>query len=275
MWDVAFGPDGTRLAACGNKGVRIWGVANREVQATWPSQSWFIECLAFSPDGKRLATGGAEGIVELWDTATGQKVQTFRGHLGSVETLAFGPDGTRLATGGADGTLRLWDTTARRDAISITKDGLSATEIPALSPDGQTLLTGFYFGQAKAPPALGHRDGRTALRPDRAPAADALISAWTADSKRLYIATRGRPSTSWMSRPARSSVRSRSTPCPRTRQYMRTAISLCESGRRSPDGTIRLRDTRTGALSRTIGRLDGEARLGLGVQSGRLAAARS
>ncbi len=59
--DVAFSPDGKRLAACGNKGIRIWGVANREAQATWPSESRFIECLAFSPDGKRLAAGAPRG----------------------------------------------------------------------------------------------------------------------------------------------------------------------------------------------------------------------
>ena len=85
--------------------------------------------------------GGVEGLVELWDTATGQKVQTFKGHFGPVNALAFSPDGTRLATGGADGTLRLWDTTARRDAVSIPQDGPSHSEFPELSPDGRTLLT--------------------------------------------------------------------------------------------------------------------------------------
>ena len=168
LWDVAFSPDGKRLAAFANKGIRIWDVASRKTQATWPSDSKGSPDLAFSSDGNRLATGGVEGLVELWDTATGHKVQTFKGHFGPVLAIAFSPDGTRLATGCADGTLRLWDATARRDAVSIPQDGLPRTETPELSPDGQTLVTGFEWNRAKATPVLGHRDGRAALRPDRA-----------------------------------------------------------------------------------------------------------
>src|SRR5262249_11853242 len=141
VWDAAFSPDGKRLAACANKGIRIWDVASRETQATWPSDSRASTRLAFSPDGKRLATGGMEGMVELWDAAGGRRVQTFKGHFGSVSAMAFSPDGARLATGGADGALRLWDATARRDAVSIPKEGVSPGELPELSPDGQTLLT--------------------------------------------------------------------------------------------------------------------------------------
>ena len=114
--------------------------------------------------------GGVEGLAELWDTATGQKVQTFKGHFGPVNALAFSPDGTRLATGGADGTLRLWDTTARRDAVSIPQDGPSPLEIPQAQPRRPDSPDGFRFGRAQAPPAVGHRDGRAALRPDRASA---------------------------------------------------------------------------------------------------------
>ena len=149
--DASFSPDGKRLAACGDRGIRIWDVASRETQATWPSDSRARHVPGLQPGRQAPGDGGLEGSVELWDTATGQRVQTFKGHFGPVHAMAFSPDGARLATGGADGTLRLWDATGRRDAVSIPKDGLLAgvPKSPQLSPDGQTLLTGFRVGRRR------------------------------------------------------------------------------------------------------------------------------
>jgi WD40 repeat protein len=50
--------------------------------------------MAFSPDGKRLASASREGIIKLWDLATGQETMTLKGS----EYVAFSPDGWRLAT---------------------------------------------------------------------------------------------------------------------------------------------------------------------------------
>ena len=159
LWNAVFSPDGKRLAACANKGIRIWDVTSRGTQATWPSGSKAARGLAFSPDGNCLATGSIEGLVELWDSATGQKVQVFKGHFGGVHLLAFSSDGKRLATWGADGTLRVWDATSRRDTVSVPKNGQSYSEEPALSPDGRTLLTDHESGVRRRPPVLGHRHG--------------------------------------------------------------------------------------------------------------------
>jgi WD40 repeat protein len=37
----------------------------------------FIRAMTFSPDGKRFATGGQDGLVILWDPATGKEVARF------------------------------------------------------------------------------------------------------------------------------------------------------------------------------------------------------
>jgi WD40 repeat protein len=136
-----FSPDGTRLAACRYDGIRIWNVTSREPVAFWPSEHMFGGRLAFSHDGKQLARAGYGGIAEVWDTATGRKVQTFKGHSGVIQSIAFSPDGTRLATGGADGTVRLWDIARSGDAAAISPpESEMGWGIADLSPDGRSLL---------------------------------------------------------------------------------------------------------------------------------------
>ncbi len=135
-----FSPDGTRLAACGVDGIRIWNVTSREPVAFWPSERMFGGRLAFCQDGKYLARAGYGGIAEVWDTATGRKVQTLKGHSGVIHSVAFSPDGTRLATGGADGTVRLWDIARSGDAAAISlPDSETRWDLADFSPDGRSL----------------------------------------------------------------------------------------------------------------------------------------
>jgi WD40 repeat protein/serine/threonine protein kinase len=277
VWAAAFSPDGKRLAACGTQGIRIWNLASRETPVTWPSDSGFGNCLAFSPDGNRLAMGGVEGLVELWDTATGQKVQTFKGHFGPVHALAFSPDGTRLATGGADGTLRLWDTTAQRDVVSIPQDGSSLLEIPALSPDGLTLLTDYGDGRGRRPRLWNTATGEPRCAPIELPQAvdsgaastpDEKRSylavgraAWTADGKRLYLADSGK-TVRVVDVTSGKVIRTFTVGVETKGQISFTyfmALSPNEKwcAHACPDGAIQVRNAQTGALFRTVKGLDG------------------
>ena len=253
--DAAFSPDGKRLAACADKGIRIWDVASRETQATWPSDSKRQPSLAFSPDGNRLATGGFGGMVELWDTATGQKVQTFKGHFGPVHAMAFSPDGTRLATGGVDGTLRLWDATARRDSVSDPQRRAVARGDPQLSPDGQTLLTGHESGARRRLRLWDTATGQPRCGPIELPQA-VVSQAWTADGRRLYVADAGK--TMRVVDVASGKV-VRTFPIDAETNRYRIALSPDEKwcAHPGPGGTIQVREARTGALFRTLRGLDG------------------
>jgi WD40 repeat protein len=75
---------------------------------------------ALSPDGRRVALGRDDGIVRLYDTATGVSLGELVGHHSAVAGLAFSDDATRLATTGSDLTLRVWDLARGRQLTGLT-----------------------------------------------------------------------------------------------------------------------------------------------------------
>jgi serine/threonine protein kinase/WD40 repeat protein len=101
--------------------------------------------VAYSPDGRTLASGGQDGLVKLWEVATGRELGTLSSHKACVNCVAFSPDGQLLASVGCDQLLKLWDPATQ--AIIGTLEGPTG-EIHSLafSPDGKLLATGGHVG---------------------------------------------------------------------------------------------------------------------------------
>src|SRR5262249_23149734 len=74
-------------------------------------QSTGTVAVAFAPDGKTLATGGRDGLVKLWDVASGRHLRTLELQYAQVEALAWSRDGRTVASAGQGGVIRLWDAT--------------------------------------------------------------------------------------------------------------------------------------------------------------------
>jgi WD40 repeat protein/serine/threonine protein kinase len=97
--------------------------------------------MAFSPDGGVFATGGRDGMVRFWDTATGKPVGVPLVHPQSVECLAFDGTGSRLVTGSKDGVVRVWDYAIGKVLFQCTKHQGAVLAV-AVSPRGDTILSG-------------------------------------------------------------------------------------------------------------------------------------
>lgn len=121
---VAFSPDGRWLAvagcadaACAEGEVRLWPLpleaAPDDAPRALRGHAAGVTALAFSPapDGAEaalLASGGADGVVILWDVGSAGPLAVLEGHQGALRGLAFSLDGSRLASGDAEGAVRLW-----------------------------------------------------------------------------------------------------------------------------------------------------------------------
>ncbi|MCI0458831.1 MAG: WD40 repeat domain-containing protein [Gemmataceae bacterium] len=98
-----------------------------------------VSCLAFGARGL-LASGGSDGLVRLWQAATGAELAQLAGHKDNVSAIAFAPDGQRLASGGRDGTVRLWDVTTGKELRRFTPQAGPVDGV-AFAPDGRALLS--------------------------------------------------------------------------------------------------------------------------------------
>jgi WD40 repeat protein/serine/threonine protein kinase len=95
----------------------------------------------YSPDGLRLATGGADGVLSVFDIKNGERI--LRVPTGQIEinAVAFTPDGKTIATTGDDATIRLWDALNGAPQLCITgKKGKHAFSV-LFTPDGRQLVT--------------------------------------------------------------------------------------------------------------------------------------
>src|SRR5262249_53592929 len=151
--NVAFSPDGKRLASAGknDKAVRVWDVASGHEVFPTPlrGHTELVMSVAFSPDGQSLASASDDATVEILVARTGQERRTLRGHSDHVGSVAFSPDGQWLASASsgigdstADSEVKVWD--ARTAVEVLTLRGHAAQVrigMGAFSPDGRRLAT--------------------------------------------------------------------------------------------------------------------------------------
>ncbi len=107
VWSVAVSPGGQVCFGLRDFVMRTELSGARRVVLPGPSGN--VDAVAFSPDGAVFASGGADGVIRLWNTDQNISLQTLSGHTGRVQTLAFSPLGDQLASASFDGTVKLWN----------------------------------------------------------------------------------------------------------------------------------------------------------------------
>ena len=265
--------DGTNPVAARQLAVAAWAVsptsqaasalttllAEQRQQGMLPADPTSVSAVAFRPDGKLLASADGDGMVRLWDPATGRPVGTPL-HATSakygVNGVAFSPDGTLLATADADGTVRLWDPATGRPVgtpLHATSAQYGVNGV-AFSPDGKLLATADGDGTVRLwDPATGRPVG-TPLHATSAQNGGVHAVAFSPDGKLLASADGDGTVRLWnpaTGRPIGKLLQAGSGPLGDAGGVaFNPDGKLLASG--GGDGTVRLWDPATGRLVRVL-----------------------
>lgn len=161
---LMFTEDNTKLASTigwngrrwGNRGTtRLWNLADGTSQSIVAALDQISEELlvSFSPDGRLLAVASVNAYwrrekeipaIQVWDTATEQRVFTVEKHDRNIEALVLSPDSKTLVSADNANSVQLWDVESGR--LQYTLKDATSFQVLAFSPDGSLLATGSSDG---------------------------------------------------------------------------------------------------------------------------------
>ena len=145
---MAFSRNGTYWAGGDRQGqVQIWLYTKQRLQFTWRAHHSVVTAIAFSPDEQCLATGSWDGVIKMWNAASGALLWTSPA-VDAIMGLAFSPDGRALASGGTDGQIRLWDV-ASGALLQTLNEHAGPVFCVAWSPDGKFLASAGHDAQIR------------------------------------------------------------------------------------------------------------------------------
>jgi WD40 repeat protein len=119
-----------------------------------------VDQLVWAPDSSLIASAGSDGLVHVWNPATGARVFIHSDQVGTG--LAWLPAGRRLASSGEQDDqatiFQVWDALDGRHMVTYALSAADAsnqssspgvTQLIACSPDGKLIASGSEDGSTR------------------------------------------------------------------------------------------------------------------------------
>jgi serine/threonine protein kinase/WD40 repeat protein len=160
---IALSKDGKKLVSGGtDREPRVWRLDPPQLVRTLPRHPGWVQGCDFSPAGEFVATGCRDGVIRIFELATGEEQRELVGHIGRTWDVRYDAAGM-IVSAGADGTLRRWDTQPAAEAR-----GLRTVRIPG-APEttdkirGRRVAVGIVAAPSRADAAVFSLPGRDVI----------------------------------------------------------------------------------------------------------------
>jgi WD40 repeat protein len=134
---TALSNDGRMIAVASSTGVTLYDTQTLAELWSRPTTEP-ASSVAFTPDNVLLVSGSADGIIMMWNTATGENTVLSQ-QSGIVTSLAVSPDQNWLAAASSGGTISLWKVDEPDETPTILRGHTDSVLTVAFSPDSTQL----------------------------------------------------------------------------------------------------------------------------------------
>jgi len=111
VYSLAFSPKSNMLVSGSyDEAVFLWDVRAARVMRSLPAHSDPVAGVDFVFDGTLIASCASDGLIRVWDAATGQCLRTLvHEDNAPVTSVRFSPNGSFILAHTLDSCVRLWD----------------------------------------------------------------------------------------------------------------------------------------------------------------------
>jgi eukaryotic-like serine/threonine-protein kinase len=142
MWSAAFSPDGKQVVTTDDQDAQIWDAQRHTRLFTLPHGD-VVYRATYSVDGTQLITGAGDGVVRIWEAATGKLVHKLQreGTRPRYDIVAMSPDGKLVAAIDKQGAVaHVWDAAGGAPLAELRNEASGISSL-AFSADGHWLAT--------------------------------------------------------------------------------------------------------------------------------------
>ena len=159
--DIAYSPDGTRLAVASSIGIWIYDTGTLAEVKLLTGHTSYVNALAYSPDGETLISGGDDSTLRIWDTHTGELLHTLEEHEDRIKDIAFSPDGkmfgsvSAVSVSASETIFILWDAHTRQLLHNFDYGEVGLPDCLAFSSDSKWIAAGISVWDVSTGESVG------------------------------------------------------------------------------------------------------------------------